>query len=63
MYDHYPDRKAKAKNIKHLLKVKIHTVRFTASGIGGSIAALPGVKYGPLFYRHMETGINQAPET
>ena len=43
-----------------LLKEKIHTVRFTASAIGVFIAALPGVKYGPLFYRSMESDKNKA---
>ena len=42
------------------MEVKIHTVRFTASAIGVFIAALPGVKYGPLINRHMETDKNQA---
>ena len=45
---------------KRLLTVEFHTVRFTASAIGVFIAALPGVTYGPLFYRSMETDKNQA---
>ena len=45
---------------KRLLMVEFHTVRFTASAIGVFIAALPGVTYGPLFYRSMETDKNQA---
>ena len=44
---------------KRLLKVEFHTVRFTVSAIGVFIAALPGVTYGPLFYRSMETDKNQ----
>ena len=40
--------------------MEFHTVRFTAYAIGVFIAALPGVTYGPLFYRSMETDKNQA---
>ena len=39
--------------------MEFHTVRFTASAIRVFIAALPGVTYGPLFYRSMETDKNQ----
>ena len=54
-------RKQKIFNLcTRLLKEKIHTVRFTASAIGVFIAALPGVKYGLLFYRSMETDKNKA---
>ena len=39
---------------KNLLSDGPHTIRTVASAVGCIIAALPGVKYGGLYYRHLK---------
>ena len=48
-------RKSVLLNACHnLASVERHKIRTVASAVGCIIAALPGVKYGGLFYRHLE---------
>ena len=49
------EKKGKIREVcEKLLTNRVHTIRFLAGVVGTLVAALPGITWGPLFYRALE---------